>query len=100
MVKDGVVHTTDRGVLEGISRRTAIELCERLGIPLRIAPFSTEALRHADEVFLTSTAGGIMSIAKVDGVARRQFPGPVTTRLQDGYWAMHDEPIYRDPVSY
>ena len=30
MVKDGVVCTTDRGVLEGISRRTAIELCGRL----------------------------------------------------------------------
>ena len=100
MVKDGVVHTTDRGVLEGISRRTAIELCERLGIPLRIAPFSTEALRGAGEVFLTSTAGGIMSIAKVDGVARRQLPGPVTTRLQTAYWAMHDEPAYRDPISY
>ena len=100
MVKDGVVQTTDHGVLEGISRRTALELCERLSIPLRIAPFSIEALRTADEVFLTSTAGGIMAIAKVDGVARRQFPGPITTRLQDGYWAMHDEPAYRDPVSY
>jgi len=38
MVKDGTVHTADRGVLEGVSRRTAIELCARLGIPLRVAP--------------------------------------------------------------
>ena len=27
-------------------------------------------------------------------------PGPVTTRLSDAYWAVHDEPQYRDPVDY
>jgi branched-chain amino acid aminotransferase len=100
MVKDGVVRTTDRGVLEGISRRTAIELCERFSIPLSLAPFSVDALRNADEVFLTSSGGGILPIARLDGVALPQFPGPVTSRLYDGYWAIHDEPAYRDPVAY
>jgi branched-subunit amino acid aminotransferase/4-amino-4-deoxychorismate lyase len=33
MVKDGVVRTPDRGVLEGISRKTVIELCGVLAIP-------------------------------------------------------------------
>lgn len=100
MVKNGVAHTTDRGVLEGISRRTAIELCERLQIPLKIAPFSTDTLRKADEVFLTSTGGGILPIAKLDGVPLPQFPGPVSTHLYNAYWAIHDEPVYRDPVTY
>ena len=36
MVKDGVVRTPERGVLEGISRRTVIELCGALAIPLRV----------------------------------------------------------------
>jgi len=44
--------------------------------------------------------GGVMTIAKVDGLALPHFPGPVTTRLYDGYWAMHDEAPYRDPVRY
>ena len=100
MVKDGVVHTADRGVLEGISRRTAIELCERLGIPLRIAPLPVAALRAADEVFLTSSGGGILPVAKLDGRPLPQFPGPVSTRLHDAYWAIHEEPAYRDPVDY
>ncbi|NRF67589.1 aminotransferase class IV [Aquincola sp. S2] len=100
MVKDGTVHTAASGVLEGVSRRTAIELCERLGLPLRIAPVPVEAMRAADEVFLTSTGGGVLPIAKLDGVPLPQFPGPVTSRLIDAYWAMHDEAAYRDPVDY
>jgi branched-chain amino acid aminotransferase len=100
MVKDGVVRTADRGVLEGVSRRTAIELCGRLGMPVQIAPVPGDALRAADEVFLTSTGGGILPIAKIDGRPLPQFPGPVTGRLQDAYWAIHDESAYRDPVDY
>lgn len=100
MVKDGVVHTPDRGVLEGVSRRTVIELCERLGLPLRVGPIPEAEFRAADEVFLTSTGGGVLPIAKLDGLPLPHFPGPVTTRLSDAYWALHDEPAYRDPVDY
>jgi branched-chain amino acid aminotransferase len=99
-VKDGVVHTADAGVLEGISRRTAIELCQRLEIPINIAPLPAAAMRQADEVFLTSSGGGILPIAKLDGVPLPHFPGPVAERLFDAYWAIHDEAAYRDPVAY
>lgn len=107
MVKDGVVHTPDRGVLEGVSRRTAIELCRQLGLQLVVAPLSVQAMRQADEVFLTSSGGGILPIARLDGVAlphspggERAFPGPVSQRLYDAYWALHDDPRYRDEVAY
>lgn len=100
IVKEGVVHTADRGVLEGISRRTAIELCQRMNIALRIAPLPAADLRNADEVFLTSTGGGILPIAKIDGRPVARFPGPITKRLHDAYWAMREEPAYRDAVDY
>jgi len=100
VVEGGVVRTPDRGVLEGISRRTAIELCERLRIPIRIEPVAASALAEADEVFLTSTGGGILPIAKVDGRAVRRFPGPISLRLQEEYWALHREPRHRDDVYY
>jgi len=99
-VRNGVVHTADRGVLEGISRRTVIELCERFGIALQIAPLQVGLLRNADEVFLSSSGGGVLPIAKIDGVALSGSPGPFTRRIQDGYWALHDESAFRDPVSY
>lgn len=98
MAKGGTVYTTDRGVLEGVSRRTAIELCERLKLPLKVAPLPEALFRSADEVFLTSTGGGILPIAKLDGVALPQFPGPITERLSQAYWAMHDEAAHRDEV--
>ena len=97
-VRDGVVRTPNRGVLEGISRRTVIELCATLAIPLRVEALPVADLAGADEVFLSSTGGGVLPIAKVDGRAVRSFPGPVTRRLQDAYWALHDDPRYRDPV--
>ena len=99
-VRDGVVHTADRGVLEGISRRTVIELCAKLDIPLRIAPLPVDEVRSADEVFLSSSGGGVLPIAKIDGRALEGFPGPIARRLQEAYWALHDEPAYRDPVEY
>lgn len=100
MVKNGQVRTADRGVLEGISRRTAIELCQRLNIPLQLGPLPAADLRAADEVFLTSTGGGVLPIARIDGQPLPQFPGPITQRLYDAYWAMHDEAAVRDEVDY
>ena len=100
VIQGGVVRTPDRGVLEGVSRRTAIELCAQLGIPLRIEAVPAKDLERCDEVFLTSSGGGILPIAKVDGRALPKFPGPISMRLQDAYWALHDEPRHRDPVDY
>lgn len=100
VVERGVVRTPDRGVLEGVSRRTAIELCQRLGMALRIEPVPARVLESCDEVFITSTGGGILPIAKIDGRPLPHFPGPIATRLQEAYWALHNEPQYRDEVDY
>jgi len=98
MVKDGVVRTADRGVLEGISRKTVIELCGTLAIPLRIGPVPAAELAAADEVFLSSTGGGVLPIARIDGRPLAAWPGPITRRLHDAYWALHEDPRYCDPI--
>ena len=100
IVRDGVVSTADRGVLEGISRRTVIELCDRLGISLRQRAVPADEVAMADEVFLSSTGGGVLPIARVNGKPLGSFPGPVTRKLHDAYWALHDEPGFREPVKY
>ncbi len=99
MVKGGVVRTAERGVLEGISRRTVIELCGVLAIPLRMGPLAAAELAGADEVFLSSTGGGVLPIARIDGrPLASAWPGPVTRRLQDAYWALHEEAALCDPI--
>ena len=98
LVKGGVVRTPDRGVLEGISRKTVIELCGTLGIPLRVEPVPAGDLATADEVFLSTSGGGVVPIAKIDGKPLGHFPGPITKKLHAAYWALHTDPRYRDPV--
>lgn len=100
-VKGGEVATPDRGILRGITRRTVIELADELGVPLEQRAVSVEEVRRAEEVFATSTAGGIMPITRVDGrdVGDRN-PGPVTLRLRKAYWDLHDAPRFALPVEY
>ncbi|MDH3264002.1 MAG: aminotransferase class IV [Paracoccaceae bacterium] len=107
-VKGGRVTTPATGVLEGITRRTALELCAELGVPAAAGVLSEAALKAADEVFITSTAGGIMPVARIDDVvigarAKRgakdsAAPGPLTRRLTELYWRKHEDPTWTTPV--
>jgi branched-chain amino acid aminotransferase len=100
-VKDGSIFTPSRGVLEGITRETVIELAAELGIPLALRPVPADEVRMADEVFITSTAGGIIPITTVDGrPVGSSEPGPVTWRLREAYWDLHRDPRFALPVRY
>ena len=100
-LRAGELLSPDRGVLEGITRRTVLELSAGLNIKGRLGRMGADDLYAADEVFLTSTAGGIMPVRGIDGrpVGDGQ-PGPVTARLKDMYWRLHDDPAYTTPVRY
>jgi branched-chain amino acid aminotransferase len=99
-----VIITPDRGVLEGISRRTMIELGNQLGHEVRVQTLSVAQLRAADEIFLSTTGGGAIAVSHLDSqlIAGRpagQF-GPITQQLQQAYWDLHKHPAYSDPVIY
>ncbi len=100
-VKGGIITTPARGVLEGITRRTAIELAADYGYEVMRRNLSAEKARTADEVFITSTAGGIIPITKIDGRAVGSgTPGPVTQKLKDGYWTLHEDPHHTFKIDY
>lgn len=100
-VKNGRATTPDRGVLQGITRETAIELCGELGVPVAARAVTAAMLRGADEIFLTSTAGGIMPVTRIDGdPVGDGRPGPHTGRLTSAYWAKHDDPGWTTAVDY
>lgn len=90
-VKNGAVATPARGVLHGITRQTALDLLAELDVPAEIRPVSLEELINADEVFITSTAGGIMPVTTLAGkpVGDRGRPGAVTQALIETYWDAH-----------
>ena len=96
--------TPASGVLEGISRKTALELARNASLEYEVRNLDVDELRAADEVFLTSSGGGIIPVARVDGVpvAGRepgQF-GPIAEQLRRDYWALHGNPRYCEPVDY
>ena len=101
LVIDGQIHTPDSGVLQGITRRTVLELAEEHGLITHVAPIPVTHASRADEAFLTSTAGGVMPVTTVDGQQLGDGrPGPITTQLRKAYWDAHDDPRWATPISY
>ena len=100
-VKNRTITTPGRGVLQGITRRTAIEIAIDHGYEVIQHNLAADDARTADEVFVTSTAGGIIPITKIDGRAISSgIPGPVTQELQEGYWRLHEDPHYTFKIDY
>ncbi len=101
IVEKGRLVTPEFGVLMGITRRSVFDLCGELNLPVSREDVSVGRLKAAEEVFITSTAGGIMAVTRVDGspVADGAI-GPVTQALTDRYWAKHDDPAWSLPVPY
>jgi branched-chain amino acid aminotransferase len=101
VVHDGTLMTPPDGVLQGITRATVMELARRLGTRVVAQAFDAAFLRAADEVFITSTAGGVMPVSVVDGRAIGDGkPGALTSTLREHYWAAHIWPEWSEPVNY
>ena len=99
VVKDGRVRTSGHGSLHGITRRTVLELCGEIGIDAAVAPIRRDELEEADEVFLATTAGGVMPAARVNGtILGNDRPGPISLRIKDAYWQMHRDGVHRTDV--
>jgi branched-chain amino acid aminotransferase len=98
--KGGVTSPGDT-VLEGITRRSVREVCEELGIPFALARVTPDELRDSDEIFISSTAGGVMPITRIDDrILGNGRPGPVTTRIRETYWRKHEQGWHATPVDY
>jgi branched-chain amino acid aminotransferase len=100
-VKGGHLVTPADGVLPGITRRTVMDLCADTGLPVEARALPLAELAAADEVFATSTAGGIMPVTRLDGAPIADGrPGPVTERLAALYWQRHADHAWAEPVDY
>ena len=89
------LNTPNKGVLEGITRQTVLDLAKELNVPFQLRPISLETLKSSNEVFATSTAGGIMPITKINGLPiGRGTPGEITRKLHKTYWDKHSDPAW------
>jgi branched-chain amino acid aminotransferase len=85
-VRNGAVQTPslECGILDGVTREIVLQLAREAGLPVAEGRYPPDALRQADECFLTNTSMEIMPVRAVNGkVLGRVCPGPVTTRLRE-----------------
>ena len=100
-VRNGALVTPNEGMLEGVSRRTVIEIAQSLGLTLQARAVPADELRTADEVFISTSGGGVLPVTRVDGRAIGDaMPGPITRRLVQTYWNWHADPAYSLAINY
>ncbi len=91
IVKNGQLGTPVTGVLDGITRRTVMELCDEADLECILRDISPSEVFEADEVFVSSTAGGIIAVTMVDkrGIGNGK-PGVITNQLNASYWTKRE----------
>ena len=100
-VKGNALTTPAQGVLEGMTRRTTIEIAPKCGYEVELRNLPADQALAADEVFITTTAGGLIPITRIDGqTVGTGVPGPVTQKLQKRDWETHEDPQFTLEIDY
>lgn len=87
LVMDGVLHTPEpTGFLDGITRRTVMELAKRRQIKVVERVIEEAELADASEVFLTGTAAEVTPVRQIG--ALRYTPGAITAAMVSDYAAL------------
>jgi branched-chain amino acid aminotransferase len=86
IVRDGMLVTppTTENILEGITRRTIMELAhQELGLTIEERPIDRTEAYLCDEIFFTGTAAQVTAVTRVDHrPVGAGSMGPITTRLR------------------
>lgn len=81
IVKNKVIYTADKNVLKGITMTVVEDIAKNKGMMFCRLPISQADFNNADEVFITSSSGGVTATQK---------SGPVTQELMVEYEKMKD----------
>ena len=86
IVSAGKLFTPRHDILAGITRETVFELASTLGYPVEVCDLELYDAYTADEMFICSTAGGLLPITAIDGrKLPTRTPGPVFSALNTAY---------------
>ena len=89
IVRHGEVWTSSGDYcLDGITRRSIIDLCKAEDIPVYEKNFSLTDVYGADEAFVTGTFAGVAPVVEIDGrTIGTGKPGDMVARLRRLYLA-------------
>ena len=101
MVKHGKAYTPKTGVLEGITRKVTMELCAEHNVSVEVSDITLQELLDADELFATTTGGGIVPITRVNQhTFSNDVAGELTLSLKDTYWQWHNDGSMSETIDY
>ncbi len=101
IIKEGELATPDYSVLLGITRQTVMDICKNIGLSCYARAITPEELKNADEVFITSTAGGVMPVTKVNHeLIKDGKVGIISDVIIKNYWNMHFQGEWSFPITY
>lgn len=101
VVSKGKLWTPRHDILAGITRETVFELAAALGHTVEVADLELYDAYTADEMFICSTAGGLLPIAAIDGrKLPARTPGPVFSALNTAYQDLIASDRYGTPISF
>jgi len=87
ILRGNTLLTPADNVLEGITRCTVFELAKEMGIEAKTANLKPQELIEAPEAFLSTTAGGIIPVTRVNGrPLGNGAVGLMTTNIRNRYW--------------
>ncbi len=83
VIREGVIATPpfSASILDGINRRSVIEIARDLGYTVQERDIAREELALADEVFLTGTAAELTPVREIDDIEIGP-PGEITLQVQ------------------
>ena len=84
MVIDGKIHTpTPDCFLDGITRRTVIELARKRGIEVIERHIMPDELKNAQEIFLTGSAAEVTPVGQIEEI--KFTVGAISKQLIEDY---------------
>mgnify|MGYP001945620379 FL=1 len=88
IVKDGELYThpANNYILNGITRRRILKLCQELNLVVNESEFTIDDLLKADEIFVTATKLDVVPITRVDNkdIANGK-PGDISREIVNAY---------------
>lgn len=81
----------DNLILPSITRKHFLTLCDKLGVPTRIAPFTVDELKNADEVMILSTGTHCVGACELDGKPLGGKDPALLDKLQKAYQQWFNE---------
>ena len=94
-IKANVIYTPEisSGILEGITRRQVVDICNILELRLKEGSYDLAELLSADEVFVTNSLMGIMPVCRVGNTIYNISEYKITKKINNEYQKLVENEI-------